>query len=47
MADGNAQADIRGLNIDKLAKGFADIENIFKQFVQVSTTTAREIRRVF
>ena len=44
MADGNAQADIRGLNIDKLAKGFADEENIFKKFVTVANTNAREIR---
>jgi hypothetical protein len=44
MADTNAQADIRGIDIDKLAKGFADEENIFKQFVTVSSTKAREIR---
>lgn len=44
MADTNAMADIRGINIDKLAKGFADIENVFKNFVQMSTTNAREIR---
>lgn len=44
MADTNAMADIRGLDIDRLAKGFADEENIFKQFVTVSPTKAREIR---
>ena len=44
MADASGQADIRGLNIDKLAKGFADEENVFKKFVTVSNTTAREIR---
>lgn len=44
MADGNAQADIRGLDIDKLAKGFADEENIFKKFVTTATTSARELR---
>tara|TARA_Y100000310_G_scaffold280361_1_gene300042 strand:+ start:756 stop:1640 length:885 start_codon:yes stop_codon:yes gene_type:complete len=44
MADGNAMADIRGLDIDKLAKGFADEENVFKNFVTVSPTKAREMR---
>ena len=44
MADGNAQADIRGIDIDKLAKGFADEDNVFKKFVNNSTTSAREIR---
>lgn len=44
MADGQGQADIRGLDIDKLAKGFADEDSIFKQFVTISTTKAREIR---
>jgi|TARA_Y100000310_G_scaffold172751_1_gene172875 hypothetical protein len=44
MADGQGQADIRGLDIDKLAKGFADEEYIFKRFVTNSTTSAREIR---
>jgi len=44
MADGNAQADIRGLDVDKTAKGFADEDNVFKRFVINSTTTAREIR---
>jgi len=44
MADSNAMADLRGIDIDKLAKGFADEENVFKQFVTVSPTTAREIR---
>ena len=44
MADQVAQALIRGIDIDKLAKGFADIENIFKQFVTVSKTSSREIR---
>lgn len=42
--DTSAEADIRGINIDKLAKGFADEENIFKQFVAISKTKAREIR---
>jgi len=44
MADRSAEADIRGINIDKLAKGFADEENIFKKFVTVTSTGAREIR---
>lgn len=44
MADGSAQADIRGINIDKLAKGFADEVLVLKNFVTVSTTDAREIR---
>ncbi len=44
MADTSGQADIRGLDVDKLAKGFADEENVMKRFVTVTTTTAREIR---
>ena len=31
MADRVEQADIRGLQIDRLAKGFADEEYIFKK----------------
>ena len=44
MADANAQADIRGINIDKLAKGFAEEEALFKRFVTVTPTSARERR---
>jgi|TARA_B100000315_G_scaffold53819_1_gene48158 hypothetical protein len=44
MADTSAQADIRGINIDKLAKGFADESLVLKRFVNVSNTKAREIR---
>lgn len=44
MADTNAQADIRGIDIDRLAKGFADEENIWKRYVTISTTAAREVR---
>ena len=44
MADSSGQADIRGIDIDKLAKGFADEEIIFKKFVTVSNTKARELR---
>jgi hypothetical protein len=44
MADKVGQADIRGLDVDKLAKGFADEEFVFKRFLTPSTTAAREIR---
>ena len=45
MADTSGQAEIRGIDIDKLAKGFADLEpNPLKQFVTSSKTKAREIR---
>ena len=44
MADTSGQADIRGIDIDKLAKGFADEANVFKKFVTVSKTNARELR---
>jgi len=44
MADKSGQADIRGIDIDKLAKGFADEEFIFKKYVTVTPTSAREIR---
>lgn len=44
MADTSGMADIRGLDIDKLAKGFADEQNIFKKFCTVTNTSAREIR---
>ena len=44
MADGIGQALIRGLNIDKLAKGFADEDSMFKGLTTQSTTTAREMR---
>lgn len=44
MADTSAQADIRGIDIDKLAKGFADEELVMKRFVNVSKTSAREVR---
>ena len=44
MADASGQADIRGIDIDKLAKGFADEENVFKNLCTVSSTSAREIR---
>ena len=44
MADKSGQADIRGLDVDKLVKGFADEQNIFKHLVTQSKTKAREIR---
>jgi len=44
MADSHSMADIRGIDIDKLAKGFADQEIKLKRFVTNSTTSAREIR---
>lgn len=44
MADTSGMADIRGIDIDKLAKGFADEQNIFKKFCTVTNTSAREIR---
>lgn len=44
MAETSAQAEIRGIDIDKLAKGFADEDNVFKKFVNKSKTKAREIR---
>ena len=44
MADGNAMADIRGLDVDKLAKGFADEQLVLKKFLTNSSTKAREIR---
>ena len=42
--DSSAEADIRGIDINKLATGFADGVNKFKKFCAVSSTTAREIR---
>ncbi len=41
---GSGEAIIRGIDIDKLAKGFADEDIIFKRFVTVTNTKAREIR---
>jgi|TARA_R100001244_G_C5155878_1_gene130378 hypothetical protein len=40
----SGEQTIRGLDIDKLAKGFADEENVFKAICTVSTTMARELR---
>jgi len=45
MADTAGEQDIRGIDIDKLAKGFADLEpNPLKAYVTNSKTKAREIR---
>lgn len=44
MADTSAQADIRGLDINKLARGFADEALVLKNLVNNSKTTNREIR---
>ena len=44
MVDSSGQAEIRGIDIDKLAKGFADEENQFKRICTVTSTAAREIR---
>lgn len=44
MVDTSGQAEIRGIDIDKLAKGFADEENVFKRICLITPTSAREIR---
>lgn len=44
MAETSGMAEIRGLDVDKLAKGFADEEFIFRNFLTVTPTSAREIR---
>ena len=44
MVETSGMSEIRGIDIDKLAKGFADEENVFKKFCTVTPTSAREIR---
>ena len=44
MADSGAMAEIRGIDIDKLAKGFADETLVLRRFISNSKTKAREIR---
>jgi len=44
VADTSGEQDIRGIDIDKLARGFADEASVLKKFVMVSKTAAREIR---
>jgi hypothetical protein len=40
----SGMAEIRGIDVQKLAVGFADEENVLKKFVTNSKTAAREIR---
>jgi hypothetical protein len=42
--DGSREADIRGINIDKLAKGFGKLIPTFKRYAVQSKTSDREIR---
>jgi hypothetical protein len=44
MPDTAAQAEIRGIDINKLVEGFADIDVVLKKYVRVVSTTAREMR---
>lgn len=44
MADKAGQAEIRGINVDTLVKGYADEEVVLKKYVTVANTKAREIR---
>lgn len=44
MADTNAMADIRSLDVDRLVRGFADEALVLRNFLQMSKTSAREIR---
>ena len=46
MADTSGQADIRNIKIDDLVKGFQDEEFVFRNFISVVSTSAREIRWV-
>lgn len=38
------QQNIRGMDVDKVAKGFADEQNVFKKFLTNTTTANRELR---
>jgi len=40
----SGQSTIRGIDIDRLAKGFADKSFVMKRYVTVSKTSARELR---
>jgi hypothetical protein len=40
----SGQETIRGINIDKLAKGFADEANVFKKYLTTAKTDSREMR---
>ena len=44
MAETSGMAEIRGIDIDKLAKGFADEELVLRRYCTVTPTSAREIR---
>lgn len=44
VADRVGEQDIRGINIDKFIKGFADEDSLLKGLVTNSTTDARQIR---
>lgn len=44
MVDTSGQAEIRGIDIDKLAKGFAEEEILMKRFCMVTKASSREIR---
>lgn len=44
MVETSGMAEIRGIDIDKMAKGFADEQNVFKKFLNNVSTSAREIR---
>ena len=45
MADTSGEADIRGIDIDKLAKGFGVLfPNVLKQHISQAKTKARELR---
>ncbi len=42
--DTSAEKDIRGIDIDKLAKGFGELVPTFKNYVTKSKTSSRELR---
>lgn len=44
MADKSGEQEIRGIDIDKLAKGYAEEEYVLKTFCRKAKTAAREIR---
>src|SRR3990167_1720032 len=44
MADSTGMAEIRGMDVDKLARGFSDELSVFKKHVINTSTSAREIR---
>ena len=44
MSDSIEMQDIRGLDIDKAVKGFAEVEYVFKNICNKSTTSADSIR---